>query len=143
MTRLLIDIDVDDVDRATTFYVEALDLRVGRRLAGGAVVEFLGAEPPIYLLSKDAGTLPFEGASVKRDYARHWSPVHLDVVVDDLEAALARAEAAGAKCESEITTHAWGRIARLADPFGHGVCLVEFSERGYDAIVDEGSGDHG
>ena len=25
----------------------------------------------------------------------------------------------------------------------HGVCLVEFSERGYDAIADEGSGDHG
>ena len=32
MTRLLINIDVDDVDRATTFYVDALELRVGRRL---------------------------------------------------------------------------------------------------------------
>ena len=90
MTRLLINIDVDDVDRATTFYVDALELRVGRRLAGGAIVELLGAEVPIYLLSKDAGTPPFEGATAMRDYARHWSPIHLDVVVDDLDAALAQ-----------------------------------------------------
>lgn len=142
MTRLLINIDVDDVDRATTFYIDALELRVGRRLAGGAIVELLGAEVPIYLLSKDAGTPPFEGATAMRDYARHWSPIHLDVVVDDLDAALARTEAAGAKRESEPATHAWGRTVRLADPFGHGVCLVEFSERGYDAIADATSGDH-
>jgi hypothetical protein len=36
--------------------------------------------------------------------------VHLDFVVEDLETA-------------------------LADPFGNGFCLVEFSERGYDAIA--------
>ena len=28
-----------------------------------------------------------------------------------------------------------GRIANLADPFGHGICLVQLSERGYDALL--------
>ena len=42
-----------------------------------------GAQAPIYLLEKAAGT-PAAGATRQpRDYARHWTPVHLDVVVDD------------------------------------------------------------
>ena len=28
-----------------------------------------------------------------------------------------------------------GKIAHLADPFGHGVCLVQFLGRGYDEIA--------
>src|SRR5688500_5779571 len=107
MIRLLINIDVEDAERAAAFYVDAHGLRVGRRVAGGAVIELLGAEAPIYLLSKASGTPPFEGATTMRAYARHWSPVHLDVVVDDLDAALTRAEAAGAKRETDPATHAW------------------------------------
>ena len=53
---------------------------------------------PIYLLEKAAGT-PAAGARQPRDYARHWTPVHLDVVVDDVDAAVARAVAAGARLE--------------------------------------------
>ena len=30
----------------------------------------------------------------------------------------------------------WGRIAILADPFGHGLCLLQFSGRGYDTIAE-------
>ena len=29
-----------------------------------------------------------------------------------------------------------GKIAVLADPFGYGLCLIEFLNRGYDEIVD-------
>jgi lactoylglutathione lyase len=29
----------------------------------------------------------------------------------------------------------WGRIAQLADPFGHGLCLIQFLGRGYDEIA--------
>jgi hypothetical protein len=25
----------------------------------------------------------------------------------------------------------------MADPFGHGFCLIQFTERGYDAIATE------
>jgi uncharacterized glyoxalase superfamily protein PhnB len=51
--------------------------------------------------------------------------VHLDFVVAELEAAVSQAIAAGATTEGEIHTHKWGRIAHLADPFGHGICLIE------------------
>ena len=130
---LLINIDVDDLERATAFYTTALPLRLGRRF-GGNGVELLGANSPIYLLAKAAGSEGAPGAA--RSYGRHWTPVHLDVVVPDLAAAVARAIAAGATEESPAAGHSWGKIAMLADPFGHGFCLVEFSERGYDAIAD-------
>ncbi len=61
--------------------------------------------------------------------------MHLDFVITDLDAAVQRAEAAGAKREGGIREHAWGRLALLADPFGHGFCLLEFKGRGYDEIA--------
>lgn len=136
MTTLLVNIDVDDLDRAIKFYTDAFDLRVGRRF-GGAGVEFLGANAAIYLLVKPADSLPFSGATSPRSYGRHWTPVHLDFVVDDLDAALARALAAGALREGDVAEHAWGRIVMLSDPFGHGLCLLQFSAQGYDAIATE------
>lgn len=130
--QLLVNIDVDDLGRAVAFYTEALPLRTGRRF-GPHGVELLGAGSPLYLLAKPAGS---EGApGDERRYGRHWTPVHLDFAVPDLAAAVARATAAGAVLESPATSHAWGSIAMFADPFGHGFCLIEFSERGYDAIA--------
>jgi predicted enzyme related to lactoylglutathione lyase len=73
-----------------------------------------------------------------RAYERHWTPVHLDFVVQDVDDAIARAVSAGATLERAAETHAWGRIAILADPFGHGFCLVEFRGRGYDEIATPG-----
>jgi predicted enzyme related to lactoylglutathione lyase len=131
---LLVNIDVDDLARAQAFYVDALALKVGRRFGEGGV-ELLGASTPIYLLHKTAGTTAGEQTTQARDYRRHWTPVHLDFVVPDLAAALARAEAAGAVLEGAIRTASWGRIATLADPFGHGLCLIEFLNRGYDEIA--------
>ena len=90
---------------------------------------------PIYLLAKAEGSPAFRSAGETRRYARHWTPVHLDFVVPDIEAAVAAALAAGATREGETATHAWGRIALLADPFGHGLCLIEFLGRGYDEIA--------
>ena len=56
--------------------------------------------------------------------------------VEKIEVALSRAEAAGAVVEQAVRTEAWGKIAVLADPFGHGLCLIEFLNRGYDEIAD-------
>jgi predicted enzyme related to lactoylglutathione lyase len=61
--------------------------------------------------------------------------VHLDFVVPEIEPAVARAQKAGARLEGEVRAHTWGRIAVLADPFGHGFCLIEFLGRGYDEIA--------
>jgi predicted enzyme related to lactoylglutathione lyase len=136
MVRMLVNIDVPDLEAGVRFYTEAFALHLGRRL-GPDFVEILGAATPIYLLVKQPGTAPFDGAPAARDYGRHWTPVHLDFAVDDLEAAVQRAKTAGATCEGPISEHAWGRMALLSDPFGNGVCLLQLSARGYDAIVSD------
>ena len=58
-----------------------------------------------------------------------------DFVVTDIRAALKRARDAGATLERDVTTHAYGKLALMADPFGNGFCLLEFTGRGYDAIT--------
>jgi len=134
MMQLLVNIDVDDVETAIEFYQAAFGLRLGRRLFGGAVAEMVGAPAKIYLLSKPAGTLPWHEASSPRDYRRHWTPLHLDFEVADVDAAVERAVTAGARLEHEAQSFNWGRLAMLSDPFGHGFCLLQFTGAGYDAI---------
>lgn len=134
MPRILLNLDVDDIERAVAFYTAALELRVGRRFDEG-FVELLGAEAPIYLLLKAAGTAPFEATTKTRGYSRHWTPLHLDFVVTELDAAIERALAAGAVLESPPSQHAYGRLALLHDPFGHGFCLLQFEGKGYDELA--------
>lgn len=134
MAAAIINIDVPELELGIRFYTEAFGLKLARRLGSG-FAELLGAGVPIYLLGVMAGTPPFRDAEVRRHYARHWTPVHFDFVVPDLNAALARALAAGATQESEPSEHAYGRLVLLSDPFGHGVCLLQFSTEGYDAIA--------
>ena len=132
----LVNIDVDDVEKAAAFYCDGLRLKVGRRFDGW--LELVGGSSPIYLLPKKAGSAISPVAPGTRDYARHWTPVHLDFVVDDIDAAIARARAAGATLEQEARDHAYGRLALLADPFGNGFCLLQFTGRGYDEIAIAG-----
>lgn len=128
------NIDVDDLERAVAFYQAAFALRPGRRFANEAV-EMLGGSSPIYLLGKPAGTQATTAVQSPRRYERHWTPVHLDFVVDDIETAVRRAQHAGATLEIGIGTYDWGRFAGLADPFGNGFCLIQFLGRGYDEIA--------
>lgn len=134
MTHLLVNVDVDDLAAAEQFYCAAFELRPARRF-GADAVELVGANAALYLLRKAAGTPAADTSGARRDYARHWTPVHLDFVVDDLDAAIARSLAAGGVQEHAVQSAAWGRIAVMADPFGHGYCLIEFSAAGYDAIA--------
>jgi predicted enzyme related to lactoylglutathione lyase len=131
---LLVNIDVDDLEAGVRFYCAAVGLTVGRRL-GEDAVELLGASTPLYLLARAPGSRAVPGSGQCRSFERHWTPVHLDFVVEDIVAAVAGAVAAGARLEEAVTTHAWGRLAVLADPFGHGFCFVQFIGRGYDEIA--------
>jgi predicted enzyme related to lactoylglutathione lyase len=132
--NLLVNVDVDDLAAAESFYASVFGLRPGRRLGDGGV-EMLGAAAPIWLLAKLAGTAPSPTATDVRRYGRHWTPVHLDFVVAEIDVAVAGAIAAGALLETPVSTHEWGRIAVMADPFGHGFCFVQFLGRGYDEIA--------
>jgi predicted enzyme related to lactoylglutathione lyase len=134
--NLLVNIDVDDLPKAIAFYQQAAGLRIGRRF-GSSAVEMLGASSPLYLLVKPAGSRPSTTTNEVRRYERHWTPVHLDFVVSELEPVVRRTVEAGATLEGEIQTYNWGRIAHLADPFGHGICFIQFQGRGYDEIANE------
>jgi catechol 2,3-dioxygenase-like lactoylglutathione lyase family enzyme len=134
MADLLLNLDVPDIEAGIAFYTAALGLEVGRRFDAD-FVELIGRDVPLYLLRKDAGTpIGPAGGDVRR-YERHWSPVHADFVVGELEGAIIRAEAAGAVQEGDTCEAPYGRLAMFADPFGHGFCLIEFNAEGYDAIA--------
>ena len=128
---ILLNLDVPDIETAERFYVAAFDLRPARRF-GTDALELRGWPVPVYLLRKAEGTVG--AADDARRYRRHWTPLHIDVAVDDLDASVARAISAGALLEAPPRQASYGRIAMLADPFGHGFCLIEFSSAGYDSI---------
>jgi len=132
--RALINIDVNDIQKATDFYTRAFGLELGR-VFGNDGVELLGFEAPVYLLLTAEGSTAVRGTRLKRDFERHWTPVHIDVAVDDIVAALTQATEAGATVEGEIEQRSWGKIVLLFDPFGHGWCILEFNKQGYDAIA--------
>ena len=87
---LLVNIDVDDLHKGIDFYTKAFGLTVGRRF-GADAVELLGASSPIYLLAKPNGTVASATSRHLRSYARHWTPIHLDIVVTEIEGAVDRA----------------------------------------------------
>lgn len=131
--QILVNIDVDNLEKAIAFYRDGLGLSLGRVLFDATVAEMLGASSRIYLIEARAGVPATPEGTVRRDFNRHWTPVHLDFEVDDIESAVARAEATGAKLEAAIRSSSWGRLATMSDPFGHGFCLLQFSSGGYDA----------
>ena len=136
---VMVNVDVENLGQATDFYCNALVLRVGRHL-GPTIVELLGAAAPIFLIEAPAGSAASGACPQARYYSRHWTPVHLDFTVSDLDAALARAQRAGAQLEGSVSTAAWGKLARMSDPFGNGFCLVQFLNRGYDEIATTRTG---
>lgn len=129
--KTIINIDVPDITQAIGFYSKALGLKHTRTLDHD-VAEMIGGSSVIYLLQKGDGT-PFSKAGKgHRNYQRHWTPVHLDFVVDNIEVAKEVAINAGAVCESDCVEWMGSRCVTFSDPFGHGFCLLEFNGETYD-----------
>ena len=121
--RLEISIDVDDLDRAVRFYCDGLGLLLIERGADWAHVRL--GEQTLWLCGFAVGA----PGSVARDFRRHWTPVHLDFLVGDLEETLRRALAAGGRLEGQIRRGerepaGLCDVANLRDPAGNGVDLV-------------------
>jgi predicted enzyme related to lactoylglutathione lyase len=73
------------------------------------------------------------GTKVARSYQRHWTPVHLDFLVSDLDRTAAQLRGLDASLDRDPKVREYGRMANMADPFGNGFDLIEFSGLGYDA----------
>jgi catechol 2,3-dioxygenase-like lactoylglutathione lyase family enzyme len=124
VARVSISIDVPSLARGIRFYTEAFGFEKAAEPAPGVAV-LRGAGIQISLLTRREGTEPTAGSEEQRHYQRHWTPVHLDIHVENLQAALARAIAAGARREQLYEGAEHGSAVFCSDPFGHGFCLIE------------------
>jgi catechol 2,3-dioxygenase-like lactoylglutathione lyase family enzyme len=122
--RLSVTVDVPDLAAAIAFWGGALGLReVARPHLAYAVLEAGGQT--LGLMEKPEGSRATPAEGTERRYARHWTPVHLDLHVEDWEGTLAAVERLGGTVEQRHAA-APGRppVAFCADPFGHGFCVL-------------------
>lgn len=126
-------IEVTTEEDGVAFYCDGLGLTVKRRYSE-RWIELAGANSPVFLLAGRPATVDLGDRTAVRDYQRHWTPVHLDFIVDDLDAVLARLLERGGRLDRPVKPRDYGRIANMADPFGNGFDLIEFIPGGYDNL---------
>jgi predicted enzyme related to lactoylglutathione lyase len=122
MTTIGISVDVENVDRAITFYREGLGLKLIERGDGWGGWATMALGNQTFFFGIPWGP---EGP-LSRDHAHHWTPVHLDFVVDDFDAAVQRALNAGAKLDRPIVRRKdRGDMANMFDPSGNGFDIIQ------------------
>ena len=125
--------EVIDLDRGIEFYCGGLGLTHKRQLSP-RWVELAGAHLPTFLLADRPAMAELGTTTVPRDFGRHWTPVHLDFIVSNLDEIVERLCGLGASLDREVQIREYGRMANMADPFGNGFDLIEFSGSGYDNV---------
>lgn len=122
MIKLSVSIDVPSLIDAEAFYVGALGCKKVRDQGPNMVV--LAVEnSDIYLQEKESDTKPLTSSEIVRDYQRHWTPIHLDFLCDNVDELVARILKLGGSHEGGESGD-WGSIAYCADPFGNGFCII-------------------
>ena len=128
MLSVSVSIDVPDVAKGLRFYADAFGFsKISEPYPGVAVLR--AGNMTITLLEKREQTKPSPNTRDVRHYDRHWTPVHLDIHVEDLNVALDRATKAGAIREQFFENPEHGSAAFCSDPFGNGFCLLERKSR--------------
>ncbi len=122
--KISVSIDVPDLEAGTTFYVSALGC-TRLRAQGKDMVVLSAGNADIYLMQRSVASNPASAASadLERTYERHWTPVHLDFLTDDVDGSVARIVLAGGVHEGGEEGD-WGAIAHCSDPFGNGFCVI-------------------
>ena len=122
MLKLSVSIDVPDLAKGVAFYVQALGCSMVRE-QGEDMVVLATDNAEIYLLKRAENSIPVANSRVERDYSRHWTPVHLDFLRDDVEDVVTKVKELGGQHEGGESGD-WGSIAYCADPFGNGFCVI-------------------
>jgi predicted enzyme related to lactoylglutathione lyase len=118
-----LSIDVSDLAAGLDFYGTVCGFReTARPFPTMAVVD--GGNLSICIHEKPAGSPSSGEGSPRRDYARHWTPVHMDIHVVDFEETLLRISAAGGAIERTFRDTGPRPVAFCADPFGNGFCVI-------------------
>ncbi|MDM5147489.1 lactoylglutathione lyase [Candidatus Persebacteraceae bacterium Df01] len=122
MIKISVSIDVSNLKQAETFYIEALGCKKLRNQSEGmSVISTENCD--IYLQEKMAGTKPIPSEAVERDYGRHWTPIHLDFLIMNVDDVVKKILQFGGQHEGGENGD-WGSIAYCADPFGNGFCVI-------------------
>ena len=121
MIRLSISIDVSNLKQAEAFYIEALGCKKLRDQGGMSVISTENCD--IYLQEKEVGSKPIPSDAVKRDYGRHWTPVHIDFLAENVDEIVEKILQLGGTHEGGESGD-WGSIAYCADPFGNGFDVI-------------------
>ena len=122
MIKISVSIDVPGIKQAETFYTEALGCKKLRD-RGESMSVISTDNCHIYLQEKKSGTKPIPSDSAERDYGRHWTPIHLDFLTDNVDRLVRKILQFGGRHEGGESGD-WGSIAYCADPFGNGFCLI-------------------
>ena len=122
MIKISVSIDVSNLKQAETFYIEALGCKKLRD-QGSDMVVLATENCDIYLQEKEAGTSPIVTSEVTRNYSRHWTPVHLDFLTENIDETVKNIIKLGGLHEGGESGD-WGSIAHCADPFGNGFCVI-------------------
>ena len=116
---------VADLERSLAFYEQAFDWTRNDRIDFPNYVELLppdGGSLGLYEREGYAETVGAEPAVVSNE---HVSPAYLYVRLEDVEAAVARIEAAGGRPLSPLRSRSWGeRAAWFADPDGNVIAVA-------------------
>ena len=108
--------------KAVEFYKQAFGARELFRLdndTGDVVAQLAVGEADFWLADESPEHKNFSPQSLSAEF-RGGATVRMVMVVDDPDAAFARALKAGASTVSPVTDQPYGwRVGRLVDPFGH------------------------
>jgi len=122
LIKISVSIDVSSLKKAEVFYVGALGCKKVRDQGSNMVV--LSVEnADIYLQEKAAGTKPLKSSGIVRNYERHWTPIHLDFLCENVDEMVLKILEHGGLHEGGENGD-WGSIAYCVDPFGNGFCVI-------------------
>jgi len=118
-----LSIDVPNLEAGLRFYGNVFGFREkARPFPTMAILD--ANNLTVCMHEKAAGTKSSSGGSDVRRYERHWTAVHADVHVEDLDAALEKIRAEGGLVETEFRTEGPMPVAFCSDPFGNGFCVI-------------------
>lgn len=118
-----LSIDVPNLEQGLRFYSVVFGFQeTSRPFPSMAILD--ADNLTVCMHEKAAGSRSSGGSEEVRRYERHWTPVHMDLHVPDLDAVLAKVRAEGGLVEQEYRTEGPRPVAFCSDPFGNGFCVI-------------------
>ena len=116
-------IDVPQLEAGLRFYGEVFGFtETARPFPTMAILDANNVS--VCMHEKAAGSQSSSRGAELRRYERHWTPVHLDLHVEDFDAVLEKVRAQGGAIENEFRTQGPKPAAFCCDPFGNGFCVI-------------------